>query len=310
MNPNELKRLILLNKIPHLLVFSGKETYVKQFYLDKISNKYIVIDNADNLLNVGGNTLFDITSYYKVVDLDILKKESLWNKIKNNFINSQNYCIILLNDLDEKSKFHKEFEKYIVEFNYLSRDLLYEEFKTKGKTTLNDKNFWDLVNICDCDYTTMLIELNKLQNYSKSMNLSEDIAYDLLLKDNVIIRPVGDIVFDLVKAICYGDTNNTNRLYYDIKQTDENYLTILALLYQQFMSMYLIMSCKNNAELESQLGMTPQQIYAIKKNVLGGYTLQEVERNLKCIQYCESKSKIGEIDTENVLDYCISNLMR
>lgn len=306
MTPNQLKAGILKNQYPNLLVFMGKETKLKQFYITKMSSSWDKIDDYKNL-NFGMKTVIPQTKYY-LIDGDCLKNISQNDLVnmKSKMLQSINkYIFNYSSDSDIPSLIKTELGPYMVNFEHLNINQLLNHFKD---VELSAEEFTELFEICNYDYTKIELELQKILAYTKEKRLTPSIAFEILKNEEIIDIPIGDVLFDFTNPVIRGNITQVNYWLNKIKQTDEPLLGIVKTLYDGFKNLYAVQSTQKNKDARSKIGLEQNRIYAISKN-LNIYSNQELERNLKILQYVEQGIKTGQISNKYALDYLVVNLL-
>lgn len=85
-----------------------------------------------------------------------------------------NIIIFKFNELDKRSKFYKQFENGIVEFNKLSDEILIQYIQRE--LPLSNQNCKKLIDICNSNYNQILLEINKIKQFQNYYNYTE---YDI-----------------------------------------------------------------------------------------------------------------------------------
>ena len=316
MNIQELQKQIIANNLDDLYVFIGDEIAIQKIYINKIaSTRNLEIQYIDEFKQIYNklkiNQLFDTKKLYVILDdYDILKYENIWNNIQSN----GNIIIFKYNTLDKRNKFYKYFEAKIVEFNKLSVDVLtkYIHKETGPGTKLDDTCCKQLIDMCNCNYNQILLELDKLLNYRDVKNQGDDINYltahfNELSKLGAFHKEVSDITFEFIEKVIIRDVKSIYNLYKQLHQINESNLKLLSLLYTNFKIILLIQSCKSTDICKT----TGLQYYQVKynQNKINYYTIPELVYILRTIQKLEKGIKIGEIDESISLDYLLVNIL-
>lgn len=305
MTPNQLKAGIIKNQYPNILIFTGPETYVKTFYLNKISNNWV---RENDIKNISFNVKSLFPLYY-LIDGESLnsQKDADLEKLKDKLlVTGKNKYVFVYNNGEKLSKnVETIFSNYIVKFNALNQNHLLAEFSSYG---LSPEEAIELFDFCNNDYLKIQNELKKIEAYTKELNISPSIAYTMLKNQDIIIKPIGDIIFNFTGAIMSGNITQANYWLEKIKQTDEPFLVILTTLYKNFKTLYLVKASEGNKQVRANIGLEQNRIWAISKN-LKIYSELEIRRNLNIIQTIEEKFKLGQISEESALNYLVVNLL-
>ena len=168
-----LKSYIKTNKIPSFLIFSGEEWKVQDIYIQQISKvtgKEIKrIDSVSDIYGNLRNKSFIETSYVYVVrdDKELMQNEKLQAQIET--VLNDNVLILLLTNIDKRTRFYKAFNASIIEFERLSDAMLIKY--TQKEIKLSMTNIQRLMDVCEHDYGRMLLEIDKIKRYVDANNI-------------------------------------------------------------------------------------------------------------------------------------------
>ncbi len=299
--------------ISHYNVWHGEETAVLNIYQTQLQERLgyvlVTVETVKQAYTSCNSKGFDKRKKCYVItdDTAYIKDEKLWSKVEERFNNSDNIILIKYTGMDKRSKFYKGTEQ-LVSFDKLSEAVLSKYIHNVLKD-LSDKNTSTLINVCDSSYNLILLEMDKVKQYSNALRLSHDDAFMDLLEDGTIYSPVGDVLFKFVDAVSYGDLNSTHKLLQEVKLKGENELAILSLLYTAFRNMIMVNALgSNKSNAAERTGLTNWQIKKALDN-LGGYSTQEMVAALGTIRTAEKGIKTGKVRTEDALDYVVVNIL-
>lgn len=312
MNLQELQKQLINKQLDDLYIFLGEEIAIQKIYINKIANIMNLdlqyVEDFKSIYNkLNSNDIFNTKKLYIILDdIDIVKEEKIWQDIKPN----GNIIIFKYNNLDKRSKFYKQFENKIVEFNKLSDEVLIQYIQ-KEFPTLYPENCKKLIDICNSSYNQILLELDKLKqfnnmygqdSYSKVNNIFDD-----LNNRGAFHKEISDITFEFIEKVLKRDVESVYDLRKKLIQIGESNIKLLSLLYTNFKTILLIQSCKSNDICKT----TGLQYYQVKYNQdkLNYYTIGELVYTLKLIQKIESGIKTGKIDEQISIDYLIVNII-
>ena len=170
MNLIDLQGQIKLRQLDNFYIFTGEEIAVQKIYINKIAEVgNLEIEYVENfksiykILNV--NDIFNTKKLYVIIeDNDFIKNEKAWKDLNFNSDN-KNILIFKFNNLDKRSKFYKNYENKLVEFNKLSNEILIK-YIHKELPELSNNNCLKLINICDNNYNQLLLEIDKIKQYA------------------------------------------------------------------------------------------------------------------------------------------------
>ena len=315
MNLVELKKSLDSNDIRNLYIFSGDESAILEIYIDKVcsavgverkcpDNVSLVYRNLNSvsLLNKG-KSLYVIRE-----DKDFISSEEMWDTIESKLKSRNSVLILKYSSLDARSKFCKRFSDNITIFDRLSETVL-KKYILKD-IDISDKHCNLLIKYCGSDYSRILLEINKVRNVSESYGISDDKAFELCLKSNAFyVEPEGQ-VYDFVDSIL---SRNIKLVFENLeksKRRSDNELLILSLLHSNVKSLLQVKvyGKANMSEISKATGLSVFQINQVSK-YLDKYSCNELIRFMKYIKYCDQSVKNGLIESSNIIEYLIVNVL-
>ena len=162
-----LKNHIKLKTLPTFLIFSGDEWKVQQIYIEQIAKvtkkKCVRIDSVADIFQKLSNRSFVKESVIYIVrdDKELMQNEKLQQRIEKVLVD--NMLILLLTNVDKRTKFYKSYKASICDFERLS-DKMLEKYALK-QISLSKANIQRLIEICEHDYGRMLLEIDKIKRY-------------------------------------------------------------------------------------------------------------------------------------------------
>ena len=164
MNVTEVQSQIKTKNLDNFYIFTGEEWEVQKIYINqisKVSNKQVKrIDSITDVFSTLRNKSFISQSYIYVARDD---KEFMQNEKLYNLNLGDNIFILLITNVDKRTKFYKTFKDKICEFGHLKPEILKKYIQKE--IDLSDKNCDKLMEVCDFDYGKILLEINKIKNY-------------------------------------------------------------------------------------------------------------------------------------------------
>lgn len=312
MNIQELQKQIINKQFDNLYIFQGEEIAIQKIYINKIAEleeleiQYVEeYKQIHNSLKV--NNLFNTKKLYIILDdLDILKQENVWQNINPN----ENILIFKYNNLDKRSKFYKQFEDKIVEFEKLSDEVLIKYIQ-KDLPNMYNENCKKLIDICNSNYNQILLEVDKIKQFDnlygdKEYSKINNIFLDLEHK-GAFHKEISDITFTFIEKVLKRDIKQVYDLQKKLKQIGESNIKLLSLLYNNFKIVLLIQSCKSS-DICKTTGLNNGQVY-YNKDKVNYYSTGELVHALRLIQQIESGIKKGTIDEVISLDYLLVNIL-
>lgn len=310
----DLMKKISSNDIPHFLILFGEEQKIIDIYInnicDKLQAKKVVKESVSSVVkNIGKKSIDKCKKLYIVTeDISFTKLEDNWESAKNAI--NKDYVILRYNSLDKRSAFIKKNQQNIVEFSHLSNDVLQQYIK-RGLTDLSDENVSKLISYCNNDYGRILLEVDKIKQYSSvRTDLTIDSCFVQLDKQGLFHKEIGDITFELTNAVLGGYPQESIKKLDEAKRKGEPVMTIAYILYNGFRNLLAYQGLGSNKQgAMERTGMTKGDLYGCTKNV-GGYKLKEVKRNMLLCQHVESGIKMGTIDEDIALEYLVLSCLR
>lgn len=311
----DLQKQIVQKNLDHVLMFFGEEVAIMDIYLDKIYKA------------TGGDVLrFDSVkeAYAKLVqrriansgcrvfvvrdDKEFFKADKEWAKVFNAAQNGDDYFILIYSSMDRRSKFYKQNQERLCEFEKLSSSILagYIDKLLPGMTTAEKEQ---LAQVCECSYSRIILEANKIKHYAQVNGSEHGTAFKELLKQGVIFQPIGDITFNFTDAILTRNKRDTAKYLLQAKAIGESEILTLSVLYNGFKQILMVQGLgKDQSEPCKRTGLTPWQVKMAKEKQ-GHYSIAELVNALKVIRFVEKGIKTGAIDADVAVEYVIVNIM-
>nr|DAV62583.1 MAG TPA: DNA polymerase III, delta subunit [Caudoviricetes sp.] len=305
----DLMKRISSNDIPHFLILFGEEQTILNIYLTHIlevtKTKRISADSVSYVMQNINKKRFDKSLRLYVVqdDMSFLKAEDSWETVRNT--PTKDYIILRYHSLDKRSAFVKKNQQNLVEFSRLTKEVL-QTYISKDLSDLSEKNSSKLVEYCNYDYGRILMEIDKIKQYSSiRTDLTLDSCFERLDKQGLFHKEIGDITFELTNAVLGGYTETAIQKLDEAKRKGEPVMMIVSILYTGFRNLLAYQGLGSNKQgAIERTGMTKGELYGCTKNV-GGYSITEVKRNMLKCQEIESGIKMGTIDEDIALEYAV-----
>lgn len=328
MDVAELKAKIKSKQLPSYLIFSGPEWKVQQIYIEQISKatgKEIksIESITDIYQQLRNRSFIQKAVIYKVRDdKELMQNEKLQQQLSR--LLGDNILIHLLTNVDKRTKFYKQYKDNIIEFEPLS-DALLRKY-VKKEINLSDRNCQILIDVCEHDYGRMLLEIDKIKRYiedydngdvaadcveyatgMKVLRITEDKAFEKLLKDGTIYQPPYDAIFDLVDAILDRKVNKSFDLLQQAYEIGEATMVMLSVLYNNAKAVLQVQTYKGN-ELSKATGLSTWQITKAKSHV-GKYREHELIYIVQLCQKIEQGIKTGRMEDDFAMQYLLTHVL-
>ena len=311
MEINKLKADIINHTPEKFYIFTGEEWKIQWIYIEKMSAvfekplKYI--DSITDVYGKLSNKSLISQSYLYVVrdDTELINNETLQNTLEK--LLGDNILILLLTNVDKRTKFYKKYSDAICIFDHLSQDILRKYIDKE--ISLSEENSSKLMEICEYDYGRCLLEIDKIKRYRVSYgenDIFDNDSFRLLLESGAIYQPPKDAIFDFIEEIL-DRTKNVFHLYEQCKAVNEPVMVILSVLYNNAKATLQVQSYSGK-DLAKATGLNYFQIQNAKK-----HSNKRPNSNLIYImelcQKCQEGIVTGTMDEEFVLDYILGEIL-
>lgn len=306
------------NDIPHFLIFFGEEQKIIDIYIQNIihevDGKKIPLDNVSKAIKDNGKKSLDksIKVYVATEDTAFITKDEVWENVRKSM--HKNYLILRYHSLDKRSAFVKKNQQNIVEFSHLSDEVL-QQYIYRDLSDLCEKNASKLIGYCNNDYGRILMEVDKIKQYHAYIadltnGISVDDCFEELDRQGLFHKEIGDITFELTNAVLGGYPETAIQKLDEARRKGEPAMTIAYILYNGFRNLLAYQGLGSNKQgAMERTGMTKGELWGCTKNV-GGYSIEEVKRNMLFCQEIESGIKMGKIDEDIALEYLVLHCLK
>lgn len=313
MTVQEVKNQIKTNKVKNFYIFTGQESRVIDIYIHKIAEcKKLEIQYINSISDIYSkffNKSLVTKNYCYVLrdDKELLLQEKLWQPLSIENVQGNNIVILVLTNVDKRSKFYSRFKNDIVEFEHLPDNILIKYIKKE--ITLSDKNCKKLIDICESDYSRILLEIDKIKQYARefSGNYGFDNFFQMLVGSGTIYQPPKDAIFDFVDSVLKGKVKQSFELLENCYGVGESNIVLLSVLYNNVKQVLQVQSCESN-DIAKTTGLTGWQIRNAKDKC-GYYSIGDLVYLLKLIRNVEKGIKTGEIEESISVDYVLVNML-
>lgn len=312
----DLQKQIVSKNIDRVLLLFGEEVAIMDIYLDKIYKvtggdvlRFDTVKEAyakmvQKRITTGSPRVFVVRD-----DKDFFKADKEWVKVFKAAESGVDYLILIYSSMDRRSKFYKQNQEKLCEFEKLSPTMLagYIDKLLPGMSTKQKEQF---AEVCECNYSRILLEADKVKHYAHSANFTDyGVCFEKLLKQGVIYQPIGDITFLFTDAILTRDKVNTAKYLLQAKAIGESEILTLSVLYNGFKQILMVQGLgRDQSEPSKRTGLTPWQVKMAKEKQ-GHYSIPELVNALKVIRFVEKGIKTGAIDADVAVEYVIVNIM-
>ena len=288
-------------------VFTGAEIEAQRIYINKISEvtgKPIQrIESASQAFNKRGNLLKTSNVFVCRDDLEFWKSATDLDAVNENL--GDNLLILQMTEIDKRSKASKLYQDCTVTFDYMDSDVLYKY--VQRVCSLSDDNTYELIDICENDYSKILLEADKVITYARAQGVGVDDAFRKLVEDETIKRPPKDAIFDFVNAFLRADIKTAFRLLEDCKEIGEPALRIISVLYTNIKRVLQVQVCES-PDICKTTGLSAWDVKCARQSV-GAWESADLVFFMKKLQEIEQGIKLGEIEETDSLDYLMVSVL-
>ena len=292
-------------------IFTGPEAEIMRLYIEKIASTYGGdIKNLDSITNLASRmkqrSVLQNRSVYVLRDCkDFLSNDELQERITQN--NTFYDCIIIFvyTTIDKRSRMYKKFKDQIVEFDYMADDILVKYIQRQAD--LSERNCRRLVELCENDYSRILLEVDKIKRYAKAKSIADDKAFTELVDQRVIYIPPKDAVFDFVDAVLKDQPRKSFELLQESYDCGEATLVLLANLYSGAKALLQVQSYTGSGKITEATGLTPFQV-KLANGRKGHFSNSELVHIMKQVRAAEKGIKAGEIEDRIAVAYVLTNI--
>ena len=315
----DLMKSISCNSIPHFLILYGEEQKIIDIYIQNIvqsvGGKRVVVDSVSQVIKDNGKKSLDksIKVYVSTEDTAFMTKDESWENVRNSM--RKNYIILRYHSLDKRSAFVKKNQQNIVEFSHLSDEVL-QQYIYRDLPDLSDENVSKLISYCNNDYGRILLEIDKIWQAQSSrlsnfnINLDSNDCFEELDKQGLFHKEIGDITFELTDAVLGGYPEKAVQKLDEAKRKGEPAMMIASILYNGFRNLLAYQGLGSNKQgAVERTGLSKGDIWRCSKNI-GGYSIEEVKRNMLICQNIESGIKTGTVDEDIALEYLVLSCLK
>lgn len=311
----DLQKQIVSNNIDHVLLLFGEEVAIMDIYLDKIykatggdvfrfdSVKEAYEKLVQRRITTSGSRVLVVRD-----DKEFFKADKEWGKVFTAAERGEDYFILIYSSMDRRSKFYKQNQERLCEFEKLSSSVLagYIDKLLPGMTSAEKEQF---AEVCECSYSRILLEADKVKHYSQVRGTDHGQSFKTLLKNGVIYQPIGDITFLFTDSILMRDYKNAGKYLLQAKAVGESEILTLSVLYNEFKQILMVQGLgRDQSEPSKRTGLTPWQVKMAKEKQ-GHYSIAELVNALKVIRFVERGIKTGAIEADVAVEYVMVNIM-
>lgn len=296
-----LKKQIKQNDLSNFYIFCGPEIGLQNIYISQMSRgTHQRIDTIASVWNklTSGSKLFkkqDKGIYVVRDDTDFMKDEKAWSKVSA----IRNATLILLiTEVDKRSKFYKHFKDDMIPFNKMTTKQLLPTVKKMIQGTDNDISYF--IERCNNDYSTILNQLDKVNRLGKEVMTKA-------LCDELIPKELEADVFSMVTSLIRKDSYATLHQLFTLLRQGQNELGILSVIGTKLQQCILVEGYRGNNNISQATGLNGW----VCKDILDNNKLQpsSLLTALRLVYQFDSGIKSGLYEPDLAVENCILEIL-
>lgn len=314
MTVQDFQKQIRSGQIDRVLLLYGEEVAVMDEYLthlykavgvrpsllDKVSDAYKRLVQRKM---TAGSRVFVVRD-----DTEFFKADKQWGKVFTAAENGDDYLVLIYSKMDKRSKFYKQNQERLCEFQKLSSSIL-ANYIARLIPGMSQANCVEFAEVCECDYSRIKLEADKVRHYMAVTGLSASAATKELIQNGVIYKPIGDITFQFTDAILTRNVRQAFEYLLKAKAIAEPSVLTLSVLYNGFKQILMVQGLgRDQSEPVRRTGLTAWQVKMAKEKQ-GHYSIAELIDALKIIRFAERGIKTGLIDDDIAVEYVMANIL-
>lgn len=307
MEVREVKQQIKQRRISPFYVFTGDEIEAQRIYIEKIAEvtgkQVRRIESVSEAFNRRASILRVSNVFVCRDDKDFWRSATELSVVEE--LLGDNILVLQMTAIDKRSKSSKAYSERTVEFNYMDADVLYKY--TERACRLSDDRAYDLIDMCENDYSRILLECNKINRYAQATGAGVDNAFDKLVEEKAITRPPKDAIFDFTDALLRAQIDRAFSLLEECRAIGEPSLRILSVLYSNFRRV-LAYQVSESRDICAETGLTPFEV-KLAKATSNVWSSEDIVYFLRNIQQIEQGIKTGEVDESIAVDLLMVQIL-
>jgi DNA polymerase III delta subunit len=172
--------------------------------------------------------------------------------------------------------------------------------------SLSAQSYNKLIEVCESDYSRILLELDKIKRYSVAEKVKEETAFCTLMAEGAIFQPPKDAVFDFVDAVLKGKKSLAFELLKSSYEFGEATMVLLANLYNSTKQLLQVQSFKGDGKITEATGLTPFQVKLASERK-GRNSNGDLIYLMRLVRDTEKGIKTGAIEEQMAMPYILAN---
>ena len=310
MDLSTLKTHIKTKTFEPLYIFTGPEVGVMDIYIKQMAKvRDAVVTRLDGIDDLAkkmhkGSMLKNACIYILRDSKEFIQDNDLALKITQKNALTGVPLILIYSSIDKRSKFYKTFQDQIVEFQPLKPEILIKY--AQKEIYLTEQSYNQLMEVCEYDYSRILLEVDKIKRYAVASGLSENSAFITLMNEGVIFQPPKDAVFDFVDAVLKCKKELAFKLLKSSYDYGEATMVLLSNLYNSTKQLLQVQSFKGDGKITDATGLTPFQVKLASERK-GKNSTGDLIYLMRLVRDTEKGIKTGAIEESMAMPYILAN---
>lgn len=310
MDLSTLKTHIKAKSLEPLYIFTGPEVGVMDIYIEQMAKvKDAVVTRLDGIEDLAkkmhkGSIVKNACIYILRDSKEFIQDNELALKIKQKNALTGAPLILIYTSIDKRSKFYKTFQDTIVDFQPLKPEILIKY--AQKEIYLTEESYNKLMEICEYDYSRILLEVDKIKRYAEAVDCKQELAFRTLLAEGAIFQPPKDAVFDFVDAVLKCKKELAFALLKSSYEFGEATMVLLSNLYNSTKQLLQVQSFKGDGKIVDATGLTPFQV-KLASGRKGKNSIGDLIYLMRLVRDTEKGIKTGAIEEQMAMPYILAN---
>jgi DNA polymerase III delta subunit len=310
MDLSTLKTHIKNKTFDPMYIFTGPEVGVMDIYIKQMAKvQDAIVTRLDGIEDLAkkmhkGSMLKNAQIYILRDSKEFIQDNELALKITQKNALTGVPLILIYTSIDKRSKFYKTFQDTIVDFQPLKPEILKKYIQKDIQ--LSDGAYEKLMEVCEYDYSRILLEVDKIKRYCQATHNNAESAFGTLMKAGAIFQPPKDAVFDFVDAVLKGKKDLAFYLLKSSYEFGEATMVLLSNLYNSTKQLLQVQSFNGDGKITEATGLTPFQVKLASERK-GRNSTGDLIYLMRLVRDTEKGIKTGVIEELMALPYILTN---
>ena len=272
-------------------IFTGPEIVVRAEYIQRIAEvKKAPIKTFETFVELSKfartSSLLSNASIYVIVDdMSLLSDDKAQDVIQDARAFRNDIIILVYNNIDKRNKFYKRIQKKAPDLDLTSCKAL--------------------ITNCESDYSRILLELDKVEQYKTAKNMTWTDAYRALTDTKTLYVPPRDAIFAFIDAVLLKRKKLAYQLLKEAYAAGEFTLNLLGNIFNNAKYTLQVQSYMGSGKITDVTGLTPFQVKLAsgRKNF---YSNDDLINLMNLAREAEIGIKTGKIDDGIAVEYVLA----